>query len=391
MLTTRKPTTFIPPSKFNEATNLFLEIQHASPLSQERQFLEEKLVRLLLSLYVNTADKEKRIRYHSSGMIQYICIPIIQAEPGTYHGELIRCAWVLIECSSATPDDDRDNIETLSKIVENEEILPLAVRELRFKPLRENGEIMYRVWASVINVASYEIFVDKVIQTGIVSPTIEIVRERNLQSTMSRAAISSALGLLCWISMFRPAVLRNHADELILATLPLLSLLNHEFDSQIMVGFRASRLIIRLEKKDESYRIISENPGILQFYLTLMEKVLKSKHSNFNVYSNYWVLAGIAKDLALLSLWELNSHQQLLVQHVPLLIEMICSHGVSDYELLYQGGIFLSRMCTLQPVLVLLKQNIIKLNKIHAILSSDPCCDAKILVLWEIVMENSLL
>jgi hypothetical protein len=347
---------------------------------------EDKLDDLLWSFWENEATKTIRLIYYNSGIFESL-ISIIQADTGKHTDYVLDRAWSLVECGMAVADiNEQDNIETLTKGMELG-FMELIVRELRFRPLRYDGRLVERAFTGLTGTASYSNFTNVVVSRGVPMACLELIREGgNTENETTRRNISYAISTLNHIARFNIDAIKI-LSGVVEAVKPYLPLITRKGDDKMMMlGFRVARLLIRLYGKDDSSKVILENPVILDFYPKFMRDVMNvGAAKNYFLYGSYWSLPGIALDLSLISMSDTN--KQLLVPIVPLMLELMALHHNSNRDLLHYGVIFLSQVSFDESCLTELKKDKERVKTVQGIILSDKEHDKETLSLLGVVMN----
>jgi hypothetical protein len=356
------------------------------PGSSAWENAEGKLRDLLYSFWTAEVSKSARLKYYSSGICNLLP-SIITAPPGRHRDNVLRAAWAVVNCAMVAPDvNDHDNLETITKGVEIG-FIELAVKELRYRPLRSEGDLMSSACTSLVSPASYPNFVNQVVAAGAPLACLEFIREgADIEDDTFNRIVRAVVGTLNHIARYSidsVKVLPHIVD----AVKPYLPLLTREGNSDILLlGFSSARLLIRVFGKDESSKVILENPVILEFYPKLMRKIMEiGVAGNYNLYNTYWILSGIALDLSLISMSDTN--KQLLVPIVPLMLEMMAVHHNGDHDVLRYGVVFLSQVSFDESCLAQLQKDKPRIKVIQGIILSDKEQDKETLSLLGVVMN----
>jgi hypothetical protein len=363
----------ITPTAINQLKQSLQIANKNEPGSTAWNNAENKLARLLYSFW-QEPDPPKliRLKYFKSGIFEEIIKEIISAQESKHTNRTLDNAWSLINCCMAVPDiNEQDKVETLAKGVELG-FIELALRELRFRPLRYEGKLLARAFTVLCNTAAYSNFTNRLISNGTPLACLELIREGgNLENEIIHSNLNSAIRTLNNLSRFNVDVVKV-LPGIVDAVQPYLLLLTRDEgdDDMIMFGFRVARLLIRLYGKDDSSKVIMENPAILEFYPTFMRKLMDVGHAkNYDLYGSYWNCANITFDLSLISMSDTN--KQLLVPVIPLMLEMMALHHYGDCDLLWYGVMFLSQVLLDELCLAELKNNKKRIKAVHEIISSD--------------------
>jgi hypothetical protein len=348
--------------------------------------VENKLEDLMWSFRVVDAPKVDRLKYYSSGIFDAV-IPIINADAGKHVNEVLHGAWSMVDSAMGSSEiNEQDKIETLTKGVELG-FIELAVRELRFRPLRYNGKLMDMAFLALQNTAPYSNFTNRLLSSRAPLACLDLIREGgDLENETERGNLSTAIIVLNSIAGRDVEPIKD-LPGVVDAVKPYLPLLTQEGNNDvIMLGFRVARLLIRLYGKDESSKVILENPVILEFYPKFMRKVMDvGATKNYLLYNSYWKLVGIALDLSLIS--KSDTNKELLVPIVPLMLEMMALHHNGDRDLLRYGVIFLSQVSFDESCLIQLQKDKPRIKIIQGIILSDKEHDKETLSLLGVVMN----
>jgi hypothetical protein len=341
--------TLITPSTVKKINDVLELVNKMEPHSTSWYEVEIKLENSLWRLRPAKAPtKEIRLQYYSSGIFELIFL-IIKSIPGKHTDGVLEAAWGVGQNGVIVPDvHEKDNIETLTKGVELG-FVELAVRELSFRPLRCGGVLMDYAFSALANPASYSNFTNHLIEKGVPRTCLQLIRDGgNILDEITRSNLTRAIRTLNNIARFNVESIRM-LPGLVDAVKPYLRLLrrhdegNDDDDDMIMLGFTVSKLLIKVYGKDDSSKIIMENPIILDFYPKFMRQVMDiGVNNNYKLFNTLWVLAGIALDLSLIS--TCNTNKQLLVPIVPLMLEMMLFHNNGDRDVIRYGVVFLSQI-----------------------------------------------
>jgi hypothetical protein len=350
--------------------------------------LEKKVLVIMSPTY------SKRLQYYSSGIFDLL-IPIILQT--TNSNQTLENAWRIVGCAMCVPDvKELDNIETIGKGVELG-FIELAVRELKFRPLRYDGKLMYSASLALANSAPYANFTNQLISAGAPLACLEYIRDagNTIENETTRRNLTAAMTTLNNIARFNVNCVQS-LPGVIEVVKPFLPLLRRENNYDMVVfGFTAGRLLIRLYGKENSSKIISENPVIVEFYPLFMRKIMNvGAAQSYYLYNTYWVLAGVMLDLSLISTSTSsgdttnNKHQQLLIPLIPLVLEMMACHHNGDCDVLRFGMIFLSQISSNKSCLAEVKKYLEILLIIQDIILSGVEFDKEIVcLLGEIVCK----
>jgi hypothetical protein len=347
---------------------------------------ENKLYDLLWSFDESGGLKPTRLKYYNSGIFDLLT-PIILDKEVKHTNDVFEASWSLINRGMGANDsNEQDNIVTITKGVELG-FIELAVRELRFRPLRYDGNLMNRAFLALTSTAIRSNFTNRVVSSGAPLACLELIREGgNVENEITRSNLTSAIGTLNNLTRFNIDAIKV-LPGVVDAVKPFLPLLTREGnDNMVMLGFSAAKLIIRLYGKDDSSKVILENPVILEFYPKAMRKVMDiGAVKNYLLYNSYWKLAGVALDLSLIS--QSDTNKQLLAPIVPLMLEMMALHHNGDRDVLRYGIIFLSQVSFDESCLAQLQKDKPRIKVIQGIILSDKEHDKETLSLLGVVMN----
>jgi hypothetical protein len=350
--------------------------------------VQQQISSIFYELDDNSPTKMKRITYAKSGLFN-LCMQVIKDPTENHSTDTLLNAWSLLSVVMCTSSlDEQDNVETLGIGIDLG-IVDLAVRELSFNPLRDNGLPMNRAFTVLTNTAAKYEFAGKVVSTGIIPLLVSLIKRKEtlLQDEINLDNISMAFSILASFAMLQPNALRDVPDiiKIAVSCLPYLHITDN--DLLVITGFKSARILIRLFGKDESSRVIRENPVILEFYPEFIRKLLQSGPENrFEAYDSNWYISGVMLDLSLITV---EGNQKLLAPIIPLAIEMLSLYGKSDYELLRYGIIFLSQIVVddwLRKEILI--QEKIRLQMITNIVLSDQLLDKEVISLMVGVVNH---
>jgi hypothetical protein len=336
---------------------------------------ENEMTEILWTLSQRSGLKSTRLQYYSSGIFN-ILIPIIQADDGKHSNELLEASWGVINRGMGVSDiNEQDNVETLEKGVELG-FIELAIRELRFRLLRYDGNLIYRAFLALTAPAAYPNFTNHLVNSGVPWICLELIRESgvdedlDLENEIMLTNLTNAMRTINHIARFNIHAIKI-LPGLIDAVKPYLPLLaRQDNDDLVILGFNAARLLIRLYGKDNTCKVILENPIILDFYPKTMRKLMDIGMSkNYYLYKAYWKIASVVFDLSVISMS--NTNKQLLVPILPLVLEMMIFHHNGDCDVLRYGIIFLSQVILDESCLIQLRQDRERIKAIQAIILSD--------------------
>jgi hypothetical protein len=358
------------------------------PTTTEWDDAERTIKDLLLSFWLQTdPPKDVRLAYYNSGIFDLV-ISVIKAEAGTHSFGVLHAAWLLINTTMTCADPNMtDSIETLQKGIELG-FLELAIRELRFRPLRHNGSLVKTAFIAITNPSNFSYFTNHVISSGAPVACLELIRQGgNVEHATTRRNLTDAIISLNNLARFNANSVIHILPDAVDVVKPYLPLLTHiGNDDVVVLGFFAAGLLIRLYGKDDTSNVISENPLILEFYVQFMRDVMDvGPTHNYELYNLCWTLADITFDLSLISMCDAN--KQLLVPIVPLAVEMMALHHNGDRDGLHYGIMFLSQVSFDESCLVELKRNRERVKIIQDIILSDKDQDKETLSLLSVVMN----
>jgi hypothetical protein len=403
-------THFLTPTNVQKAKLLIQRSNQHQPNSIPWNDIQVQLYSLLASVRSPQRNplKSTRLLYYSSHIYEDVVIPILKAEPGKHLDYTLENAWFLIAHGMAAPEKlDRDNIETLRKGVELG-FIDLAVRELSFNPLRYNGRLMDFAFLAITSPAAYFELSVHVVSSGALPACLELIRNSrggDLHSRIVRDNLTCSIRTLNSVMRYYANAVRGLVG-VIEAVQPYLSLLarhdQHQQQQQqqqqlndedghslIMLGFSSARLLIRASNSQDVSQIIRDNPFLLTFYPKLMRQVMDVGISNnYNLYSLFWVLAGICLDVSILAIS--YDDTDALVSICPLIIEMMVYHHHGDYDLMKYGLIFLStviRKNSIQCLQQIIQQKI-QLQLLGEIILSDYTFDKETVSLLRDVWDS---
>jgi hypothetical protein len=378
----------ITPTTIKKAKDLLEIVNKNQPHSSPWNDAERKLEDLFRSFWQQDTPKKIRLQYYGSGIYNEVLIPLINSPPGTHTDAVLCQAWALIDRSMSITDiHEQDNMETLEKGIQLG-FIELAVRELRFRPLRYDGFLMKYAYIVLTAPSAYGKFINNLVSAGTPSACLQLIMDaKNTEDDTVRINLLNAIRTLSNMSRFNIDAVRALPGllDVIKPHLPLLS--RDDDDNLTLLGFNAARLLIRLYGKDDSSRIIMENPIILNFYPQLMRRVMDVGISqNYSLYGAYWKLAQIALDLSLISMSDTN--KQLLVPIVPLMLEMMAFHHDGERDVLRYGVVFLSQVAFDESCLAELKKGQERVKTIQGIILSDKEHDKETLSFLSVVMNT---
>jgi hypothetical protein len=375
------------PQNIKKAKDLLDLANKNNPGNSTWNDAENKLKNLLWSFWVEESPKKIRLKFYSSGIYDSV-ISIIKADTGKHMNEVLRASWALVEIGMVASDaKEQDKIETLTKGVDLG-FIELAVRELHFKPLRYDGYLMAKAFMALTEPPTYSAeFTSRIISSGAPLACLEFIRVGgDLHNDVVRSNISGAIRTLSNVARRNIDAIKilPHIVDAVKPYLPLLT--RDGSDELILIGFVAARLLIRIYGKDDSSKVILENPIILEFYPNVMRKLMDiGAANNYDLYNTYWKLGGIALDMSLISMSDTN--KQLLVPVVPLMLEMMALHHNGDRDVLRHGVVFLSQVSFDESCLSELKKDQERVKVIQGIILSDTEFDKETLSLLGVVMN----
>jgi hypothetical protein len=367
----------------------------STPNSEEWNECQFSLLELLDDILDNNSEPEKedRLPYFTKNLYSDLIIPLIKSSFMVgiqyWREDLLEISWLLINRGMSVASVlEMDNMETLSMGVELG-FIELAVQELKCRPLRCNGRLVDRAFASVANPAARIEFLHRIIDSGAPLACLELFQmfassSRIHDDEITRSNLDNALRTLNFIAGYRVHTIQ-HLPGLLDAIKPYVSLLEEgENDDEYMLGFNATRLIIRVFSvyhDESSCSIRGLKPIIVNFYTKLMRKVMDvGFERNYDLYNRYWKVGGILLDLSLLARW-FNDHPitttehecetDLLVPLCALVIEMILYHHESDPSVLGYGMSFLYQVLSNQSCLHVLRTEKEQIRKIQNFILND--------------------
>jgi hypothetical protein len=387
----------ISPSTIQSIQTLIQLSSTTTPYTLEWDSLQRRLIHVLWSLNYNHPTKEIRVKYYTSGLIE-ILIPIIQSSSQKFLNETLEMAYALISrCMSVSSVNENDNIETVGMGVKLG-LIDLAVRELSYRPLRFGGILMRRAFICLTAPSVYAPFVNDVIQAKAHLACLQLLQDEGqhnyMQDSTLLSNLDSCLLVLNSITRYHGNIIKGLPGiiEITQPYIPLLSSTtnhhqqhnnnNHVLDYRhygndhtIMLGFKATRLLLRIANKEERYTIIMSNPAIVEFYPNLMRKIMDvGQENSYHLYCTYWKLAGVMMDLSILA--SLEGIVTLLIPIIPLLLEMMLNHHNGEYDIIHFGMIFLVEVSTNSVCFnVLKKYHIQEFVKIKNMIENDSLMD----------------
>jgi hypothetical protein len=377
----------ITPEKVKRAIELLKISTSNSPNTDKWMRAENELQNLLISLKQRQPPLRDRVKYFDSGLLKSVCIPIILAEDGKHENETLKVVWSLLSNGmSAGDSDEKDNKFTLARGVELG-IIELAVRELKFQPQRCDGVLASDACFCYGTPANYVEFSNRIISSGALQESLQLIRTGgDLENYLTGYQIEIAFNTLVCLSKFNPEAVRD-LPQLIDVVKPYLSLLSRADDEVlVMIGFRASSVLIRVYGKEDSSKVMEENPIIFEFYTKFLREVMDAGLANrYLVYGTYWTLSSFTYNLAVISLSDAN--KRLLVPLVPLGIELMALHHHGDRELLHYGMIFLSQVSFDELCLNALMKHKDWIKTIQNVVLADKLTSRETLSLLQVVVN----
>jgi hypothetical protein len=335
------------PENIHKVKTLLELSSDTEPQTDEWFGIQSQLTHHLWYLYPRFDPlKELRVAYFNSGIFD-LAIHVIDAENGSYAPEVCEGCWALLGCAIVASDkNEKDNLETITRGVEIG-LIELCVKELSYRPLRFDGRLARRAFLAVLNPSTYSIFINRVVNSGAPRVCLDLIRENgDLQNPTTRAIIDQAFITLSFIARYDLDTIKNLPDIVNVAQ-PYVQYLTREPGedaSMILLGFNATRLLLRISGKEKCSQVIEQNPIILEFYPSHLRKVLDVGPSkSYSLYSRYWKLVALALDVALIASAD-NINLQLLVPLCPIVVEMMVYHYKDDYDILRYGLIFLGHV-----------------------------------------------
>jgi hypothetical protein len=338
----------------------------------------------------HTPKKKERLLIYSSGIVE-ILTSILQEPTEKHQDETLEASWAILNSAMTDQDqNEKDNMETLRKGV-NAGLIELATKELQYSPLRVHGSLMNYAFMALTEPCLYSEFAPRVMSSGAAVACVEFIRRDGgllQQNPMIKQNINKAIATLNSCTRHQLVALRS-VNGIAQAMYPFLPLLNREVDdSLVIIGFTAARLLIRLYGKDETSKVIEDNPVILEFYPKFIRKLMDvGAAKNYHLYGKVWVLAGISFDLSLMSKSDTLKKNGSLVPFCPLLIEMLAHHYNHDVELMQHGIVFLSQVSFDEACLAALVKDKKLIKDIQGIILGDKSFDKEILSLLSVVMN----
>jgi hypothetical protein len=306
---------------------------------------QEKLTNTLWNVYERDAPKHIRLQIIHSGLLELL-IPIIKAPQGQFTNHCLEASTaVLNSCMSVASFDEKDNAETLSMGIELG-LIELAVRELKFNPLRYHGRLAWYAFSSLTNSAARLHFVNRLLEAEAHLICVDLLRKVGhnfLQDNIMCAILTSCIRTLNAVARHRVDCLRNISDltELVHGYVPLLNSQQGQ-DDLIILGFGAAKLLIRIKNKDEISEILVENPIIMEFYPKLIRQLIQvGRKQHYRLYSSFWKLSGLILDLSLIAQCNDGNMVEMLSPMIPLVLEMMVYHHFDDMDVIKHGLVFL--------------------------------------------------
>jgi hypothetical protein len=382
------------PTSIQRCKQLLNQSKNSIPGSIEWTTYETQLYELLDDLACPPNPlKPVRLKYFQSGIYQEIVLDIIGANPGKHLNDTVRNSWLLVSRGMSTADLlESDQRETIAMGVEAG-FVELAIRELKFRPLRDNGRCMDRAFRALTATAAYSQFVNYFINAGGLLASLNLLRDEVNSihhSYTMKSNLVSAIASLNLAARHQLEVVKALPNiiEVIQPYLPLLR--NHNDDEDfIVLGFSAARLLLRVFQSDQSSIILADNPIILDFYPTFIRKLLDvGPTRNYSLYGGFWSVTGLALDVSIIAQCGIMDDSK-LCPLITLVIEMILYHHNNDYDLIRYGMIFLAQICIRQDLqcLTVLQDNIDDLRKIQQFILGDRLNGKETLALLDVVMS----
>jgi hypothetical protein len=364
-------TELLTPSNIQLVSQLLQASNSSTPSTPEWQNTERKLS-LLLADMVCHADptKEIRLKYYESGIYQYTN-KIIQAPLGKHWNQTIMVCWALTSRGVAVADNNEaDRAETIRMAI-HVGFLDLAIKEFKYRPLRNHGKYIPYATNCVTAAASRIEFVSHIVNSDAPMACFQLLQEGEVLTTMDHSILqplfnaginyknlNSAFKVLIFLARFNLESVATLPSVMSIISSYLIFINNMHDDEEveeddydiIMLGFRAAKLLIRLTSRDGGCKkLIDENPAILKFYPQLMRKLMDSKSKTtkqYKLFGSYWNLAGTCFELSLLAMSNIN--KELLIHIIPLVMEMMAYHSNNDqngHDLMEYGLLFLAEIC----------------------------------------------
>jgi hypothetical protein len=362
-------------SLIQESKSLVISPQTAVTILEQwitkQEELRNKLHDTYYSLRVMNLTGTQRLQVWKCSLLPS-CIEIIQAKPTMYRDDVIEVAWAHLHLIMASKDDlDRDNIRAVAKGVEMG-LIDLAIRELKYQPLRRHGQCMRLAFIVLTNTSSTVEFSGEVVKAGAISACLNLIRdmgniENHLANEFSRNLIASALGVLSSLAGRRPDSLLNvqGVQECAEQFLPYLNI-NQQDETMVKIGIGCARLLIRLK----FCNVVEKYPVILEFYPIFLERIIESGPKNgYLAFKGHWAPSGIGLDLTLIAnslllvensnnpYMESTTKMNLLIPLIPLIIQMMLKFGRDDLNLIKYGILFLAQISVNDKCLVVIREN----------------------------------
>jgi hypothetical protein len=356
------------------------------PGSSQWTDAEDQIKTILWSMYIRGSPKDVRLKLYNSGLVELI-IPLVQAPDGKHADSTLESVYgIFNSCMAATDSVDSDNVETLTRGVKLG-LIEIAVKELQRRPLRYGGRLLWFAFGCINNPGSYPEFTKRIVSSGALPSCIELIREGgDLHDEVRRTIISTALGVLSFVARYDLDTARSLPGLVDAAHQYLPLLTRNGEDEMIMLGFGSSRLLIRTFGKDETSKVIQENPVILEFFPKLLRAVLDAGFkTNYLAYNSYWKVSGLCLDLSIMSLSDTN--KKLLLPLVPLMIETMAFHINGDKEVIKHGMVFLSQVSFDESCLAAMVTDKERIKTIQGIVLADKSYDKETLSLLSVVMN----
>jgi hypothetical protein len=319
---------------------------HDTPQYHTNQFRLSKYFR---DLDERHPSLEKRRKFHQLGIYQ-LAIQVIKAKPQVHLETTIRDAWIFV--SGAMFVNNSNNKREFEAVHQGIELglIELAADELmKYSPYRFEGRMLNPAFLCLTCASVQSENVSRVLNSGVIPICCDIIKKADMSDRIRRGILSDSLRMFNWCAMSQPQILQN-IDGLFDAAIGILPLLTtNDIDDVIIIGFQASRLLIRtLPPEDCAKVIIHEHPAVLQFYEECMERILKSGKSNgYFAYNTFWSFAGLVFDLYRLSLAihaTNRNNNHILSPLISKVVEILNVSETDNYDVFLYGIAFLAEI-----------------------------------------------
>jgi hypothetical protein len=347
------------------------------------------------SLYVFNPLKSIRLQILQSEIFD-LAYEIVNAEPGYYSDQLILSCWLILESTMAVSDlNSKDNLETVTMAVEKK-LIELGLKELQYRPPRSNADFITRALTCLTSPASFPEFSTYLLARNAHVICLKFAQDfaDYIEDKYFASVIRSCISVLSWLSRFQLDSIRDLKGLADLA-IYFLPCLQSDDEKTLLLGFVCARCLIRVFGKNDTMKIIQENPIILQVYPKLLKEILQvGAGKNYLLYNSYWSLSSIALDFSILSSLSGEQQQQQssnikssLIPVIPLTLEMLIYHHKSDRDVIRYGIRFLSQLVTDKNCLQVLIKNKKQIQMIQHIILTDCSQDKENLTLLGEVVE----